>query len=75
LGGSDLGFGNQSGFMAWLIQASSRKKAAAMRRNVEVGINFIDTASIYGKGDAEDFWAGFKTDRVILYFADRNCFR
>ncbi len=48
---SEVGFGN------WLTHGGGddERARATLRRAVECGINFIDTADIYRKGAAEDF--------------------
>ncbi|MEO6418900.1 MAG: aldo/keto reductase, partial [Polyangiaceae bacterium] len=57
LGTSDLKVSEIS-LGSWLTfgRGVEREKAeACVRRAFEVGINFIDTANIYGKGAAESF--------------------
>lgn len=57
LGASDLRV-SEIGLGSWLTYSGGVERAAAERcveKAFEVGINFIDTANIYGKGAAETF--------------------
>ncbi len=55
LGNSDLKV-SEIGFGSWLTFTDPQRKAAAIacvHRALDRGINFLDTANIYGKGAAE----------------------
>ncbi|HYL20108.1 MAG TPA: aldo/keto reductase, partial [Burkholderiales bacterium] len=58
---------------SWLTYGGGVEKAQALaciRRAFEVGINFIDTANVYGRGAAEtvlgDALAGIPRDSYVL---------
>ena len=72
LGSSDLVV-SEIGFGSWLTFTDARRKQAAiacLRRALERGINFIDTANVYGRGAAEqvlgEALVGVKRDSYIL---------
>src|SRR4051794_24604650 len=51
---SEIGFGAWGiGAMQW-IGASDDESLAALRRSIELGLNFIDTALAYGEGHSEE---------------------
>ena len=51
---SEIGFGAWGiGGTMW-IGASDRESLAALRRAIELGVNFIDTALVYGDGHSEE---------------------
>jgi len=57
LGSSDLNI-SEIGLGSWLTFGAgieAERAAACVRRAFEVGINFIDTANVYGRGAAESF--------------------
>ncbi|MGI8778445.1 MAG: aldo/keto reductase family protein [Acidimicrobiales bacterium] len=57
LGSSDLEV-SEIGLGSWLtlgVGIEADKAAACVRRAIDVGINFFDTANVYGRGAAESF--------------------
>src|SRR5580704_18237089 len=55
LGNSDLEV-SEIGFGSWLTFTDSQRRAAAIacvHRALDLGINFFDTANVYGRGAAE----------------------
>jgi len=57
LGSSDLDI-SEIGLGSWLtlgVGIEAEKAAACVRRAIDVGINFFDTANVYGRGAAESF--------------------
>jgi len=57
LGSSDLEI-SEIGLGSWLtlgVGIEAEKAAACVRRAIDVGINFFDTANVYGRGAAESF--------------------
>jgi len=57
LGASDLEI-SEIGLGSWLtlgVGIEADKAAACVRRAIDVGINFFDTANVYGRGAAESF--------------------
>jgi 1-deoxyxylulose-5-phosphate synthase len=72
LGNSDLVV-SEIGFGSWLTFTDPQRKqlaVACVRRALELGINFLDTANVYGRGTAErvlgDALTGVKRDSYIL---------
>lgn len=59
LGNTDLEL-SEIGFGAWgiggtmWIGASDKESLAALRRAIELGVNFVDTALVYGNGHSEE---------------------
>ena len=73
--GKSNGHEAESGFGAWAIggeawrQVEDAASIAAMERGLEVGINFIDTADVYGSGHSETLVAKVlkgRRDQVIV---------
>jgi len=57
LGSSDLEI-SEIGLGSWLthgVGIETEKAAACVRQAIDVGINFFDTANVYGRGAAESF--------------------
>jgi aryl-alcohol dehydrogenase-like predicted oxidoreductase len=72
LGNSDLQV-SEIGFGSWLTFTDPQRKSAAIacvHRALERGINFLDTANVYGRGAAEtvlgEALAGVARDRYVL---------
>jgi aryl-alcohol dehydrogenase-like predicted oxidoreductase len=72
LGNSDLEI-SEIGFGSWLTFTDPQRKDAAIacvHRALERGINFLDTANVYGRGAAEsvlgEALAGFRRDSYVL---------
>lgn len=72
LGSSDLQVSEIS-LGSWLtfgVGVEAERAAACVRRALDIGINFIDTANIYGRGAAESFLgavlAGVPRDRYVI---------
>src|SRR5688572_29707581 len=59
---------SEVGFGAWAIggtwgTVSDEESLAALRRAVDLGVNFFDTADVYGDGRSERLLARLKKDR------------
>src|SRR3954453_3353982 len=57
LGQSDLEI-SEIGLGSWLtfgVDVDADQGAACIRRALDLGVNFIDTANVYGRGAAESF--------------------
>ncbi|MDQ3988950.1 MAG: aldo/keto reductase, partial [Actinomycetota bacterium] len=70
LGRSDL-MVSEIGLGSWLTFGSgveAERATACVRRAFEVGINFFDTANVYGRGAAESFLG------EVLSGADRSSY-
>jgi 1-deoxyxylulose-5-phosphate synthase len=72
LGSSDLRI-SEIGFGSWLTFTDPKRREAAtacVHRALERGINFLDTANVYGRGAAEsvlgEALAGIPRDRYVL---------
>ena len=72
LGNSDLRV-SEIGFGSWLTFTDPKRRDAAIacvHRALERGINFLDTANVYGRGAAEsvlgEALAGIPRDRYVL---------
>ena len=72
LGNSDLQV-SEIGFGSWLTFTDTQRKQTAItcvHRALERGINFLDTANVYGRGAAEtvlgEALAGVRRDRYVL---------
>jgi 1-deoxyxylulose-5-phosphate synthase len=72
LGSSDLKV-SEIGFGSWLTFTDPQRKDAAIacvHRALERGVNFLDTANVYGRGAAEtvlgEALAGIRRDRYVL---------
>ncbi|MBS0377945.1 MAG: aldo/keto reductase family protein [Proteobacteria bacterium] len=72
LGASDLEV-SEIGFGSWLTFGEGARRQAAMacvHRALELGINFLDTANVYGRGVAESLLgealAGIPRERYVL---------
>jgi aryl-alcohol dehydrogenase-like predicted oxidoreductase len=72
LGSSDLEV-SEIGFGSWLTFSDPQRRAGAIacvHRALERGINFLDTANVYGRGAAEDVLgealAGIPRERYVL---------
>jgi 1-deoxyxylulose-5-phosphate synthase len=72
LGNSDLSL-SEIGFGSWLTFTDPARKRTAVEcvhRALDLGVNFIDTANIYGRGAAEkvlgEALAGIRRDSYIL---------
>jgi 1-deoxyxylulose-5-phosphate synthase len=72
LGSSDLRV-SEIGFGSWLTFTDPQRKdlaVACVHRALERGINFLDTANVYGRGAAEtvlgEALAGIRRDRYVL---------
>jgi len=72
LGNSDL-LVSEIGFGSWLTFTDPQRKQLAIscvHRALELGINFLDTANVYGRGAAEmvlgEALAGIKRDTYVL---------
>jgi len=72
LGSSDLLI-SEIGFGSWLTFTDPQRKQLAIscvHRALELGINFLDTANVYGRGAAEtvlgEALAGIKRDTYVL---------
>src|SRR4051812_34075306 len=55
-------------FGAWAIggawgDVSDNESLAALNRSIDIGVNFIDTADVYGDGRSERLVAQLKRDR------------
>ena len=59
---SEIGYGAWGiGGTMW-IGASDKESLAALRRAVELGVNFIDTALVYGNGHSEELFGRVARD-------------
>jgi len=72
LGTSDLSI-SEIGFGSWLTFTDPQRKQLAIscvRRALDLGINFLDTANVYGRGAAEtvlgEALAGIKRETYVL---------
>ena len=72
LGASDLQI-SEIGFGSWLTFTDPQRKQRAIscvRRALDLGINFLDTANVYGRGAAEtvlgEALAGIKRETYVL---------
>src|SRR3984957_2027407 len=72
LGKSDLEV-SEIGFGSWLTFTDPQRRAAAVacvHRALDLGINFLDTANVYGRGAAEsvlgEALAGIARDRYVI---------
>ncbi|MEN6400953.1 MAG: aldo/keto reductase, partial [Armatimonadia bacterium] len=51
---SEIGFGGWAmGKLFWGEDVVDEESVAAVRRALEIGINFFDTAAVYGEGHSE----------------------
>ena len=61
---SEIGYGAWGiGGTMW-IGASDKESLAALRRAIELGVNFIDTALVYGDGHSEELVGAWPVKRA-----------
>src|SRR5436190_18502314 len=68
---------SEIGFGAWAIGGSwgnvdDRESLAALHRAIDLGVNFIDTADVYGDGRSEQLVAQLRKERKeTIYVATK----
>lgn len=60
---SEIGFGAWALGESWWGKQSDDESLRALHRAVDLGVNFIDTAQVYGDGKSEKLIARFRQDR------------
>ncbi len=61
---SEIGFGAWAiGGMDWGPKVEDKEAIAALHKAIDLGVNFIDTADVYGHGHSEELIARVRKER------------